>query len=149
MYFDPSLPKRLNAREYEAQQRGEEESPYAPRPFNRGGGVRLAPGSFVADARTVSELGNGSSNAGKELLARYGGQPVDGPGDGVSDSIRANIGGRQEARVARDEVVLPPRAVKRLGGAKKLYALMAKAKAARRRARRGSDTKVRAGLGAL
>ena len=148
MYFDPSISKRLNNSEYEAQRRGEEESPYAPRPFNRGGGVHLAPGSFVADARTVSELGNGSGDYGKAFLARYGGQPVDGPGDGVSDSVRANIGGRQEARLSNGEVVLPPSAVERLGGSKALYALMDKAKAARS-AERGSDTKLRAGLGAL
>lgn len=115
----------------------------------RGGGIHMDDGAFVVDARTVSELGNGSSSAGQELLARLGGRPVKGPGDGVSDSIRANIGGRQEARVARDEVIFPAAAVKKLGGAKKLYALMDKAHKARKKAGRGSDTKLRKGLGAL
>lgn len=113
------------------------------------GGVHMDNGSFVVDARTVSELGNGSSSAGQELLARLGGRPVKGPGDGVSDSIPANIGGKQKARVARDEVIFPAKAVKRLGGAKKLYALMDKAHKARKKAKRGSDTKLRKGLGAL
>lgn len=106
-------------------------------------------GAFVVDARTVSELGNGSSSAGQELLARMGGRPVKGPGDGVSDSIPAKIGGTQEARVARDEVIFPAEAVKKVGGAKKLYALMDKAHKARKKAKRGSDTKLRKGLGAL
>ena len=113
------------------------------------GGVHMDDGAFVVDARTVSELGNGSSSAGQELLARLGGRPVKGPGDGVSDSIPANIGGKQKARVARDEVIFPAKAVKRLGGAKKLYALMDKAHKARKKAKRGSDTKLRKGLGAL
>lgn len=120
--------------------------------FNRGGVVNMRPGSFVADARFVSEAGNGSSNAGKEVLARLGGVPVEGPGDGVSDSIKASIGGVQEARVARDEVIFPPEAVKRIGrgsekrGTQKLYALMDKAHKARKEAKRGQDTGLRRGL---
>lgn len=113
------------------------------------GGIHMDDGAFVVDARTVSELGNGSSSAGQELLARMGGRPVKGPGDGVSDSIPAKIGGTQEARVARDEVIFPAEAVEKLGGAKKLYALMDKAHKARKKAKRGSDTKLRKGLEAL
>lgn len=112
----------------------------------KGGEIHMDDGSFVVDARTVSELGNGSSNAGIELLERLGGHAVRGPGDGVSDSVPANIGGRQEARVARDEVIFPAATVKRLGGAKKLYALMDKAHKARKKAGRGEDTGLRKGL---
>lgn len=118
----------------------------------RGGGVNMRNGAFVVDARTVSELGNGSSNAGMELLARMGGKPVRGPGDGVSDSVPAKIGGKQEARVARDEVIFQPEAVRRIGkgnmkrGTQKLYALMDKAHKARKKAKRGQDTGVRKGL---
>ena len=118
------------------------------------GGVGLKDGSFVVDARTVSELGNGSSGAGQDFLARFGGKPIKGPGDGVSDSIRANIGGRQEARVARDEVKFDPKAVQRLGkgnpkkGSDRLYALMAKAHDARQSAKRGQDTGLKGLLGA-
>lgn len=120
--------------------------------FARGGPIDMKDGAFVVDARTVSELGNGSSNAGMEMLARMGGRPLHGPGDGVSDSIPARIGGRQEARVARDEVVFPPEAVRRIGkgsearGTKKLYALMDKAHKARKNAKRGEDTGLRKGL---
>jgi len=120
--------------------------------FAEGGAVNMRDGSFVIDARTVSEIGNGSSNAGIEALSRMGGRPVQGPGDGVSDSVKASIGGKQEARVARDEVIFPPEAVRRVGGGseargtKKLYALMDKAHKARKKASRGQDTKVRRGL---
>lgn len=120
--------------------------------FAEGGPVNMRDGSFVVDARTVSELGNGSSNAGIELLSKMGGRPVHGPGDGVSDSVKASIGGSQEARVARDEVIFQPEAVRRLGGGseargtQKLYALMDKAHKARKKAKRGQDTGVRRGL---
>jgi hypothetical protein len=123
--------------------------------FARGGDVNMKDGSFVVDARTVSEMGNGSSNAGIERLAAMGGRPVRGGGDGVSDSVRARIGGRQEARVARDEVIFSPEAVARVGGGnhskgtKKLYALMDRAHKARKKAGRGQDTKVAKGLGGL
>jgi hypothetical protein len=118
----------------------------------KGGSVPLKDGSFIVDARTVSELGNGSSNAGQEVLARHGGRPIKGPGDGVSDSIKANIGGRMPARVARDEVEFSPEAVARLGGGdhrkgtKRLYDLMERAHKARKRANRGQDTNVRAAV---
>jgi hypothetical protein len=120
--------------------------------FAKGGEVQLADGAFVVDARTVSEIGNGSSNAGMELLSRMGGRPIDGPGDGVSDSIPARIGRDQPARVARDEVLFPPQTVRRVGngsekrGAQKLYALMDKAHKARRKSARGKDTGLRRGL---
>lgn len=120
--------------------------------FAEGGTVRLADGAFVVDARTVSELGNGSSNAGHEILSRLGGRPIRGPGDGVSDSVPARIGRDQPARVARDEVVFSPEAVRRMGrgneqrGAQRLYSLMEKAHKARRQSARGKDTNVRRGL---
>lgn len=127
---------------------------FQPAPGFAEGGVALDDGSFIIDARTVSELGNGSSEAGQELLARMGGEPIKGKGDGVSDSIPARIGGDQEARVARDEVQFDAEAVRRLGGgdankgAKRLYAIMDKAHAARKTAKRGEDTGVRKHLGA-
>ena len=120
--------------------------------LNKGGQVHLKDGSFILDARTVSELGNGSSGAGQERLARIGGQPIKGPGDGVSDSIRANIGGTQDARIARDEVRFGPEAVRRIGGgdrnrgAEQLYRLMDKAQQQRQQVKRGQPNK---GLGAL
>ncbi len=60
------------------------------------------------------------------LPARY----LDGAGDGMSDSIRANIGGMQEARLADGEFVVPADVVADLGngssnaGAERLYSMM-------------------------
>jgi len=121
--------------------------------YAHGGEVQLSDGAFVLDARTVSEIGNGSSNAGMDALRRLGGFPVQGPGDGVSDSVPARIGKNQPARVARDEVIMPANVVRRIGkgnpkrGADKLYALMDKAHKARKKAGRGQDTKLSHGLG--
>ena len=117
------------------------------------GGEFLEDGSFVVDARTVAELGNGSSNAGMELLMQLGGRPVQGPGDGVSDSVPATIDGERAAAVARDEVIFDPESVARIGGgdpetgARRLYSLMRKAEEARKEADRGEPSG--AGLEAL
>lgn len=122
------------------------------RGYATGGPIKS--GSFIVDARTVSELGNGSSSAGQEMLAKHGGRPIRGKGDGVSDSVNTNIDGKRPARVARDEVHFSPEAVKKLGGGnhkrgtQKLYSLMANAEAARKTAKRGQDTGVRKALGA-
>jgi len=112
----------------------------------QGGEIGMKDGDFVLDARTVSEIGNGSSNAGKEILSRMGGIPVEGAGDGVSDSVRANIGGVQEARVARDEVIIPRNQVQNMGGSGRLYDLMKQAHEARKTADRGEDTGLARGL---
>jgi hypothetical protein len=131
----------------------EEEAEEGYAGYAHGGEVQLSDGAFVLDARTVSEIGNGSSNAGMDALSRMGGFPVQGPGDGVSDSVPARIGKNQPARVARDEVIMPANVVRRIGkgnpqrGADKLYALMDKAHKARKKAGRGHDTKLARGLG--
>ena len=123
--------------------------------YAEGGAMPIKDGAFIVDARTVSELGNGSSGAGQDRLAQLGGKPLRGPGDGVSDSIPASIGGVQKARVARDEVKFDPEDVQRIGGGnhsegvKKLYAMMDKAHKARKKAKPGQDTKLAKGLGSL
>lgn len=67
-----------------------------------------------------------------------GGRLLKGPGDGVSDSIPATIGRKQQpARLADGEFVIPARIVSELGngstdaGAKKLYAMMERVQRAR------------------
>ena len=66
-----------------------------------------------------------------------GGRMLRGPGDGMSDSIPASISGRQPARLADGEFVVPADVVSHLGngstdaGAKKLYAMMDKVRQAR------------------
>ena len=65
---------------------------------------------------------------GMTSLAR-GGNYLDGPGDGLSDSIRATIGNRQPARLADGEFVISADVVSDIGGgsskagAKKLHAM--------------------------
>lgn len=66
-----------------------------------------------------------------------GGQTLKGPGDGMSDSIPASIGGSQPARLADGEFVVPADVVSGLGngstdaGARQLYAMMDKIRDAR------------------
>jgi hypothetical protein len=66
-----------------------------------------------------------------------GGKYIRGPGDGMSDDIKANIDGTQEARLANSEFVLPADVVSHIGngsseaGAKKLYAMMDRIRHAR------------------
>jgi hypothetical protein len=68
-----------------------------------------------------------------------GGQLLRGGGDGVSDSIPASIGGRQPARLADGEFVVPARIVSELGngsteaGARRLYQMMDRVQGARRK----------------
>jgi hypothetical protein len=68
-----------------------------------------------------------------------GGRLLKGPGDGVSDSIPAVIGKRQPARLADGEFVIPARIVSELGngsteaGARKLYAMMERVQASRKK----------------
>lgn len=90
-----------------------------------GGRVGLEQGGFVIPADVVSMIGNGSSDAGLEALAQYlGATPIDGPGDGQSDSIPADIDGAPVAAVARQEAYLSPERVRAAGGEEKLYELL-------------------------
>lgn len=81
----------------------------------------------------------GMAHGGLGSLGGYsdGGQLLRGPGDGVSDDIPAMIGGKQPARLADGEFVVPARIVSELGngsteaGARKLYAMMDRIKKAR------------------
>jgi len=75
------------------------------------------------------------------------GRFLQGAGDGTSDSIPATIGGRQPARLADGEFVIDARTVSEIGngsskaGAKKLYAMMERVHSARKKAKRGQDSK--------
>lgn len=85
------------------------------------GGIPTAAGGGLADLGSYSD----------------GGRMLKGPGDGMSDSIPGVIGGKQPARLADGEFVVPADVVSHLGngstdaGAKKLYAMMAKVRKAR------------------
>ena len=93
---------------------------YSPSPFAGGGIVALMRGG-------PSDLGSYSD----------GGRMLKGPGDGMSDNIPGVIGGKRPARLADGEFVVPADVVSHLGngstnaGAKQLYAMMARVRAAR------------------
>jgi len=100
-------------------------------PDNARGGLikRMALGGLgaLAAGGTASHLGDYSD----------GGRLLKGPGDGVSDSIPATIGGSRPARLADGEFVVPARIVSEIGngstdaGARKLYAMMDRVQRAR------------------
>jgi hypothetical protein len=85
------------------------------------------------------EPGMDYAGGGLAYLANGGMPPryLRGGGDGMSDSIPARIGGKQEARLADGEFVVPADVVSHIGngssnaGAKKLYAMMDRARQAR------------------
>ena len=79
-------------------------------------------------------------SAGDQVMGySVGGGPrfLSGGGDGMSDSIKANIEGKQEARLADGEFVIPADVVSHLGngsskaGAKQLYSMMDRVREAR------------------
>lgn len=95
----------------------------------------------VTAAPTVTAAAGGMMSGGVSTLGGYsdGGRLLKGPGDGVSDSIPATIGGKQPARLADGEFVIPARIVSEIGngsteaGAKKLYAMMDRIQGARKK----------------
>jgi len=109
--------------------------------------VELQDGSFVVDARTVAEIGNGNTRAGENILVQRGGEPVGGDGDGVADDVPATIEGEQDALVSDGEVIFDPQDVERMGGAEVLYKLVADAHAARKETPRGKDSGLGAAMG--
>jgi len=86
-------------------------------------------------------LTGGFSDMSKDIINSGGafakGGYLDGPGDGMSDSIPATIAGKQPARLADGEFVIPADVVSHLGngstkaGAQRLYAMMDKVRKAR------------------
>jgi hypothetical protein len=92
-----------------------------PSAMNTLGGIPTAAGGGLADLGTYSD----------------GGRMLKGRGDGMSDSIPGIIGGKQPARLADGEFVVPADVVSHLGngstdaGAKRLYAMMDKVRKAR------------------
>lgn len=111
---------------------------YRPAMFADGGIATLASGGYdrmVGEEPMYQRMAKG----GISSLGGYsdGGRMLKGPGDGMSDSIPASIGGRRPARLADGEFVVPADVVSHLGngstdaGAKQLYAMMDKVRKAR------------------
>lgn len=92
-------------------------------------GVGMAEGGIAA---FQAQPRAGISNVGF-AKGRY----LQGPGDGMSDSIPASIDGKQEARLATGEFVVPADVVSHLGngdsnaGAKQLHSMMDRARMSR------------------
>jgi len=93
-------------------------------------------GNYVIPQKMAA---GGMASGGISDLGSYsdGGRLLKGPGDGMSDSIPAMIGKKQEARLADGEFVVPADVVSGLGngstdaGAKHLYKMMDKVRHAR------------------
>jgi hypothetical protein len=95
----------------------------------------------TADTGVNSMTGemNFAGGGGVSDLGGYsdGGRMLKGPGDGMSDSIPAQIGGKQPARLADGEFVMPADVVSHLGngsteaGARQLYKMMDRIRSAR------------------
>jgi hypothetical protein len=123
----------------------------AKAPIGPTGQELAAPTSTDLSVTPAAEGGlMGYAAGGIANLGSYsdGGRLLRGPGDGVSDSIPATIGGNQPARLADGEFVIPARIVSELGngsteaGARKLYAMMDRIKKARGKAKNiAADTK--------
>jgi hypothetical protein len=85
----------------------------------------------------LSNLANQQSNEQARVLGYAKGGYLDGPGDGMSDSIPATIEGRQPARLADGEFVIPADVVSHLGngstkaGSQRLYGMLDKVRKAR------------------
>ena len=79
----------------------------------------------------------GIANLGRYSDYARGGRMLKGPGDGMSDDIPATIAGKQPARLANEEFVVPADVVSHLGngsseaGAKQLYKMMERVRKAR------------------
>ena len=94
----------------------------------------------------------GYAQGGISSLGTYsdGGRMLKGPGDGVSDSIPAVIGGHQKAALADGEFVIPARIVSEIGngssdaGARKLYAMMDRIQQARKKTTKNVAANTRA-----
>jgi hypothetical protein len=116
---------------------GSSVSNIVPRRPGSGGVTYFTPMTYTPKAAA----GGMMSAGGISELGGYsdGGRLLKGPGDGVSDSIPATIGGKQPARLADGEFVIPARIVSEIGngsteaGAKKLYAMMDRIQGARKK----------------
>lgn len=118
-------------------------------PVGGGGGgmgnVGIGNGATASGVGTgigsLGSMGGGLAAGGLSSLGGYaaGGNPrlLKGPGDGMSDNIPATIAGKQPARLADGEFVIPADVVSHLGngsteaGAKVLHQMMNKVRKAR------------------
>jgi hypothetical protein len=114
-------------------------SPYmTPMSMNTSGAM-YNPTIYSYNTRRAAQGGLMYQQGGVADLGGYaaGGKLLKGPGDGMSDDIVANIAGKQPARLADGEFVVPADVVSHLGngstdaGAKHLYKMMDRIRKAR------------------
>jgi hypothetical protein len=104
-------------------------------------GIKMAEMPKTGIKSLGGDFSDMAARGGVAHLGDYsdGGRLLRGPGDGVSDNIPATIGGKQPARLADGEFVVPARIVSELGngsteaGAKRLYAMMDRVQKARKK----------------
>ena len=90
--------------------------PFNPQQFHPQSQIPSAqPYGAAAPTSVIDTLHEGASFAGGGAAYEKGGF-LDGPGDGMSDDIPANIDGREEIRLADGEFVVPPEMVSLIGG---------------------------------
>lgn len=114
---------------------------YYATPSQRPASMEVIKSDYDTPVNPITGIGPQFAKGGISDLGGYsdGGRLLRGPGDGVSDSIPAQIGERQPARLADGEFVVPARIVSELGngsteaGARKLYAMMDRVQSARRK----------------
>ena len=114
-------------------------SQYNLKKFGKKYNVGIAPSLTSGIKDFGGDMSDTAAQGGLSHLGGYsdGGRMLKGPGDGMSDSIPASIGGKQPARLADGEFVVPADVVSHLGngstdaGAKKLYSMMDKIRRAR------------------
>jgi hypothetical protein len=115
-------------------------SKYQASRYAEGGITNLASGGYDQQVgEDPQPMPMGMASGGIANLGSYsdGGRMLRGPGDGMSDSIPANISGKRPARLADGEFVVPADVVSHLGngstdaGAKTLYSMMDKVRTAR------------------
>jgi hypothetical protein len=113
---------------------------FASNPKDIGAGIGAGRSAYgIGSAMMAAKGGVMNSSGGIGDLGGYsdGGRLLKGPGDGMSDHIPATIGGKQPARLADSEFVLPADIVSHLGngstdaGAKILYKMMDRIRMAR------------------
>lgn len=134
-YLDPLTAAQI--RMAKVNKRANMQLPGMKRPTPMGQINLAPPGMKAQDSGPVTEAAGG----GIMSLGGYaaGGNPrlLKGPGDGMSDNIPATIAGKQPARLADGEFVVPADVVSHLGngstdaGAKKLHQMMTNVRKAR------------------
>lgn len=104
------------------------------------------PGTGLPAALVPASQWGGGDMSGGAGGYRSGGALLEGPGDGVSDSISGTIDGDRPVRVATGEFIFDARTVSEIGngdtkaGAKKLYAVMDAIHQRRKSAKRGEPS---------